>query len=78
MYGITTGTSNLRKHLVLCHEELYVQKCQDKGWTYGTPKVKEPTIGENRKSAIPPFTAEGFVEYIVRWVTADDQVSVKS
>ena len=55
-----------------------MQKCQDKGWTYGTPKVKEPTIGENRKSAIPPFTAEAFVEYIVRWVTADDQVSVKS
>ena len=76
IYSSTTGSSNLRKHLMKEHYAAYKEACVEHGWTYCTPKVKQPTVGENWKRALPPFSAAAFLEYLVRFVTADDQVSV--
>jgi hypothetical protein len=73
-YSLTTGTSNLRKHLTSQHEAVYLQMAEKRGWRYHE-KVKKPNVGENRKMALPAFSPETFLEYLVRFVTADDQVS---
>jgi hypothetical protein len=74
MYGMKTGSANLRKHLITHHESVYMQMAEKEGWKY-VGKVKKPTIGENRKMALPSFSPESFLEYLVRFVAADDQVS---
>jgi hypothetical protein len=75
-----TGSANLRKHLLTRHEEQYKQACEENGWDYYTRSVQVPlpTIGENRKEALPPFSPENFLVYLVRFVAADDQVRVCS
>ena len=57
------------------HKAQYQQICEEKGWTYATSNAG-PTIGDNRKRALPPFSPEAFLEYLVRFVTADDQVRI--
>lgn len=47
---------------------------EKRGWRYHE-KVKKPNVGENRKMALPAFSPETFLEYLVRFVMADDQVS---
>jgi hypothetical protein len=56
----------------------YRQVCEEKGWNYATPRVAVPTVGDNRKQVLPPFSPEAFLVYLVRFVTADDQVRVHS
>lgn len=73
-YGATTGNDPIRKHLKNKHTQQYQEACQANGWKYLDPK--EPTIGENRQRRLPPFSPETFLEYLVRFVTADDQVRV--
>ncbi len=73
-YSLTTSTDTLRKHLKKHHAQKYQEACEQHGWKYLLPK--EPTIGENRKGRLPAFSPETFLEYLVRFVTADDQVRV--
>lgn len=76
---MSTGYANLRNHLEKTHKEQYRQLCEENGWDCATgPKVAGPTIGDNRKQALPLFSPEAFLEYLVRFVTADDQVRVRS
>jgi hypothetical protein len=74
MYGMKTGSSNLRKHLITNHKELYTQMSQEHGWKY-LEKKSTVNVGANRKMALPSFSPETFLEYLVRFVAADDQVS---
>lgn len=76
IYSSNTGNANLRRHLMREHEAAYKQKCRDEGWDYTTPKVPQPSVGVNRQNALPSFSPEVFLEYLVRFVTADDQVSI--
>ena len=77
-YGIKTGTANLRLHLEKTHKQQYIQLHTDMGWIYKPilKKDAEPTVADNRKQALPPFSPETFLEYLVRFVTADDQVRI--
>jgi hypothetical protein len=75
MYQPKTATANLRNHLTKVHDAVYKAMCEEKGWSYGSSKAKKATVGDQRKNALPPFSPETFVEYLVRFVTADDQVS---
>ena len=70
-----TSSYNLRNHLKTKHLAEYTQACLEHGWSYLDPEVKVPTVGENCKTALPPFSPETLLEYLVRFVTADDQVS---
>lgn len=75
MYGTSTANTNLRNHLLKLHNAEYTQRCEQENWSYATPKVAKPTVGDNRKSALPSFSPEALLDYLVRFVTADDQVS---
>jgi hypothetical protein len=77
VYAPKTASGNLCIHLEKEHAELYKATCEEKGWNYG-PKLPQPQVGDMRKSALPPFSPEGFLEYLIRFVAADDQVGVST
>jgi len=78
VYKMETGKSNCRKHLLSHHAATYDKTVQEKNWPYRLstemPGAKT-TVGELRKRALPRFTLETFVDYLVRFIVADDQVS---
>jgi hypothetical protein len=78
MYEKGSGKSNCRKHLRKVHPAIYDMKVQENNWPYRLsteePDVKT-TVGELCKRALPHFTLESFIEYLVRFIVADDQVS---
>jgi len=69
-----TGNSNLQKHLITNHQDVYTQMAQEHGWKY-LEKKSTVNVGVNHKMALPLFSPETFLEYLVRFVAADDQVS---
>jgi hypothetical protein len=78
MYGIGSGKTNCRNHLRNRHSDIYDKTVQEKNWPYRlsteTPGAKA-TVGELRKRVLPRFSPESFIEYLVRFIVADDQVS---
>lgn len=78
MYKVDTGKLNCCKHLVNRHSDIYDKTVQENNWPFRlsteTPGTKT-TVGELRKCALPRFTLESFIEYLVRFIVADDQVS---
>jgi len=78
MYNVKSGKSNCRYHLRQEHGAIYDQTVQEKGWDYPLSTEKpgnKTTAGELRKRAVPHYTIESFIEYLVRFIVADDQVS---
>ena len=73
IYATTTATGNLRSHLQRFHTELYDRMCEENKWNY-KPKVTAAVVGANQKSELPAFSPETFLDYLVRFVTTDDQV----
>jgi hypothetical protein len=79
MYKYTTGTTNCRKYLLSKkHVAIYDKTVQEKNWPYplstDNPNNKT-TVGELCKHALPWFTLDTFIEYLVCFIVADDQVS---
>lgn len=77
MYEASTGTTNCRNHLLSKHPVIYDKTVQEKNWPYrlSIDKSRKATVGELRKRALPQFTLGSFIEYLVRFIVADDQVS---
>jgi len=73
IYTTTTATGNLRGHLQRIHTELYDKMCEENKWDY-KPKVTAAVVGANRKSELPAFSPETFLDYLVHFVTTNDQV----
>jgi hypothetical protein len=73
---MNSGTGNPRTHLKNHHGEKYQAACKENGWKY--LDKKGPSVGEQRKNNLPPFSKEAFAEYLVQFVTADDQVRITS
>jgi hypothetical protein len=77
VYGMSTGYMNLRKHLASKHAAVYDKAIVENNWDYrlsGDVKSgKSNTI--ERKHSLPPFTQASFINYLIRFVVADDQVS---
>ena len=73
IYSATTASGNLRSHLQKHHTDLYERTCEENKWNY-KPKVTSTIVGANRKSALPAFSPETFLDYLVHFVTTDDQV----
>ena len=78
VYGMSTGYLNLRKHLASKHAAAYDKAIVENNWNYrfstDVKSGKTNTI-ETRKQSLPPFTQTSFIDYIIRFVVADDQVS---
>jgi hypothetical protein len=78
MYRMKTAKTNCRHHLIREHPATYDKTVLEKGWHYPLSTEKPGatvTVGELRKRALPQFTPETFLDYLVRFVVADDQVS---
>jgi hypothetical protein len=77
MYLWTTGKTNCRKHLIARHPVIYDKTVLEKNWPYRL-STESPesriTIGELRKRALPQFSLQSFIDYLVRFIVADDQV----
>jgi hypothetical protein len=81
MYQLGSGKSNCRNHLRNKHKEVYDKTILEKNWPYPLStdeRVAKPTAGELRRRTLPRFTAESFIDYLVRFIVADDQVSIFS
>jgi hypothetical protein len=79
MYKYKTGTGNCHKHLRgKKHVAIYDKTVLEKMWPYllSTDNLdNKTTVGELYKHALPLFTLETFIEYLVCFIVADDQVS---
>jgi hypothetical protein len=75
MYKLGTGKSNCRNHLIKKHSAIYDRTVQEKGWGFrlSTEKPGARTTGLPKRP-LPPFTLDSFIEYLVRFIVADDQV----
>ena len=82
MYKPSTGYSALCSHLEHHHEEEYLKACQKNGW-----KVMLPTWLKKEKATIDAilqevqasrvsFSQEEFLQCLVNWIVADDQVRI--
>jgi len=81
VYSTTTGTSSLRYHLHKFHHDEYKRLCNEKGWINQLPGAQRKGAG-NPESAPglqaqsrTPFSQKGFLDHLVNFIVADDQVS---
>jgi hypothetical protein len=80
-FSLTTGTSNLRKHLYNDHLEQWVSSCDSLGVKI-TAQAALPFVKKFRQepadtpleSEHPPYSKEAFVEAILEFIVGDDQV----
>lgn len=79
LYSTNTASANLRRHLVNEHGPAYDKVIIENGWNYPLSTEKKSgkgvTTGDLRKRALPAFSPEVFLKYLVRFIVADDQVS---
>jgi hypothetical protein len=78
MYKVGMGKSNCRNHLLICHTAIYDKTVQEKNWSYCLSAEKpgaKTTVSDLCKHALPKFTLESFIEYLVHFIVANDQVS---
>ena len=78
VYGMATGYLNLRKHLATKHAAAYDKAIVENSWNYrlsSNVKSGKSNAVEARIHSLPPFTQASFIEYLIRFVTANDQVS---
>ena len=85
-----TGSSNLRDHLVDSHRNEWIKLCLEQKITikgkdglaakaaYEAEQLGGYLTNPSEPSSIdrPQFTREAFVDCLIEWIVADDQVSV--
>ena len=79
IYGPKTGNTNLRRHLYQIHAEEYDKAVLHHKWTYKlSSESRDPSTHDARNKRdreLPQFSPVAFLEHLVRFVVADDQVS---
>lgn len=78
-----TSNLSLRKHLKSQHEGEYTRICSANGWKNQLPGIREQSQAANAseqsgfttKVGRESYTEDSFLEKIVNWIVADDQVS---
>ena len=74
------GYSGLHGHLECYHEAEYLKACQENGWRIMLPSwlkkekaAREVTL-QDLPAACTAFTPKNFLQNLVDWIVADDQV----
>ena len=73
------GNSNLWKHLLVKHEDRYQKALVKYKWAMSKSLDEQNELGVQKNSPghqVPDFTPNIFIQYLVCWIVADDQVSV--
>lgn len=80
-YAKTTGNSNLRNHLTKRHAVAYDNAIIDNGWSYKLSTHSDDVAHNNINTRndvtnrlVPPFSPKAFLDHLVRFIVADDQV----
>ena len=84
-FGLNTGTTTLRRHLVLEHIGDWVTSCDKLGILITAETVakevksfrgesEQSEFSAKKKPKCRNYSREGFVDAILAWVVADDQV----
>lgn len=84
-FSLTTSTSVLRRHLFENHLDLWITACDDMKIKI-TAKEALPVIEAHRQepqktpleAARPEFSKEAFLDALVEFIVADDQVTFNS
>ena len=91
-FSLTTGSSNLREHLVDCHHDEWVKSCLDLGLTIkGKDGMAAKAVYEAEhlggyltnpslvlSEDCPRFSREAFIDGLIEWIIANDQVCTAS
>jgi len=79
IYGANTGNSNLRRHLKTIHAHEYDQAIVKYNWKYKLSTHNQTSTTQSTRSQrdrrLPSFSPTVFLELLVRFIVADDQVS---
>lgn len=78
IYGLKTGNTNLRRHLHQVHPGEYDDAVLQHNWQYKlTSQLSDASNNarNQRDQKIPSFSPVSFLEHLVRFIVADDQVS---
>ena len=73
---MSTGNSNLRRHLRNHHPQEYDKAIVDNKWDFPLSSVNVASNHGSNTTAqpVPLFSAKAFLEHLVRFIVADDQV----
>jgi hypothetical protein len=81
IYSGGTGNTNLRNHLYNFHAKLYDKTVLAHGWrncklsTEASVKGSHDDAHTIRDEMLPKFSPAAFMEHLVHFIVADDQVS---
>jgi hypothetical protein len=83
-FGSRTATGTLRRHLFEAHVEAWVTACDDRNIEI-TAQEAQPAIDAYRKlpgktvleDSRPEYSKEAFIDALVEFIVADDQVSTR-
>jgi len=75
-FGMKTATGTLRRHLIECHLDAWIDRCDKLGIKIKA-KLAIRAIDEARSSSSAriEFTKEALVDALAAFIVADDQVS---
>lgn len=86
-YAAQTSTGPLRGHLRRLHYDLYISTCKQEGWDEYLQEHEKPGYDANRAAALVaphgpspsliPFSQEGLIDALVKFIVADDQVNYR-
>jgi hypothetical protein len=76
-YSISTMSGTLCAHLAKYHREEYDKKCAENGWKNSMVETEKQKAVKakvaTRTAAREPFSIQGLLKRIVRFIVADDQ-----
>jgi hypothetical protein len=76
IYLGSTANNNLRNHLYKQHAEEYDRTVLGHQWKYKlSTQSSNAASGNVRDRSLPQFSPVAFLEHLVRFIVADDQVS---
>jgi hypothetical protein len=78
-YAKATGNSNLQNHLTKQHAIAYDNAIIDNGWSYKLSTHSDDVAHNNACNDVTnrlvlPFSPKTFLEYLVHFIVADNQV----
>jgi hypothetical protein len=80
IYGPKTGNTNLRRHLHSAHGDVYDKVVLQHKWGYKLSTESRDASTQNARNQrdrdVPSFSPAAFLEHLVHFVVADDQVSL--
>jgi len=77
-HALSTATGTLRNHLGKAHREEYNRICAQNGWKNNLAEAEKQKAETAkivaRVAAREPFSVDGLLKHIAKFIVADDQV----